>query len=102
MCGETGLELSESSSKDFKFVISEPLDDIDDNGEGRGKNQISIFLDEHNGPGIQHIGLHTSNIVESVQSSKKNCKNANYYATPDSYYNNVRTIHVIKNNCYNW
>ena len=81
-------------------MISEPLDD--DSSEKvvtqvqkttnskEGKNQIAIFLEEHNGPGIQHIGLHTSNIVESVQQSKSDCDNVNYYATPDTYYNNVK------------
>lgn len=111
------MELEQSASKDFKFVISEPLDDHDQNndvgvglaqkqqqqvhvtsdessGEAAvpprgGKNQIAIFLDEHNGPGIQHIGLHTCNIVDSVRSSKDGCDSVSYYATPDSYYDNV-------------
>lgn len=99
LCGETGLKLEESASKDFKFVISEPLDDdrsekvtpgLKTTNSKEGKNQIAIFLEEHNGPGIQHIGLHTSNIVESVQQSKSDCDNVNYYSTPDTYYNNVK------------
>lgn len=87
LCAETGVEFN-SNNNDFKFVISEPLDD-DPTSSTNAKNQISIFLDEHNGPGIQHIGLHTQNIVKSVQNSKANCEHIKYYVTPDSYYNMV-------------
>lgn len=97
--------MSESSSRDFKFVISEPLDNdnVSDAELGsknsdeqkNGKNQISIFLEEHDGPGIQHIGLHTTDIVKSVQTSKLECNNVKYYQTPDSYYTNVTHIYFL-------
>ena len=102
LCAETGVqfkpEIDAKNSKaslynnDFKFVISEPLDNHtgDLNAvRSKSKNQISIFLDEHNGAGIQHIGLHTPDIVKSVQKSKQSCDQVKYYVTPDSYYKTV-------------
>lgn len=86
LCAETGVELN-STENDFKFVISEPIDEEDTKKLSR--NQISIFLDEHDGPGIQHIGLNTPNIIKSVQSSKINSDQVKYYVTPSSYYENV-------------
>ena len=49
MCAETGVEFDAKSSNDFKFVISEPLEN---SISKETRNQISIFLDENNGPGI--------------------------------------------------
>ncbi len=47
-----------------------------------------MFLNENNGPGIQHIGLYTPNIINSVTKSKLNSDNkAEYYMPPDAYYN---------------
>ena len=100
LCAETGVEfetgssnLTQPESKSFKFIISEPLDDEASNesltSTQNSKNQISIFLEEHNGPGIQHIGLHTSDIFSSVQASKEHCTQIKYYVTPDSYYQSV-------------
>ena len=86
MCAETGVDFNNTSEQvnDFKFVISEPLDD----GVGP-KNQISIFLDENNGPGIQHIGLNSTDIIKTVSNSKMNHLDIQYYSTPDEYYSNV-------------
>jgi 4-hydroxyphenylpyruvate dioxygenase-like protein len=100
LCAETGVEFDKShktnsleplESKSFKFVISEPLEDENSDAvpKNSNKNQISIFLEEHNGPGIQHIGLHTPNIFESVRTSKENCNQIKYYVTPETYYQSV-------------
>ncbi|CAF0730105.1 unnamed protein product [Brachionus calyciflorus] len=93
LCAETGVELN-STENDFKFVISEPIDD--EISTNKSKNQISIFLDEHDGPGIQHIGLNTPNIIESVRTSKTNSDQVKYYATPNSYYNNKDKLKEIE------
>ena len=103
LCAETGVQfeskssLPESEVNSFKFVISEPLDDTEEiseisKDEPKNKNQISIFLEEHNGPGIQHIGFHTPDIFESVRRSKENCNQIKYYATPDTYYQSVGIV----------
>jgi hypothetical protein len=102
LCAETGVEFKPHVqaagsdrlyNNDFKFVISEPLDDdeaVDAHGQRKkSRNQISIFLEEHDGAGIQHIGLHTPDIVDSVAKSKVNCDQVKYYATPDVYYETV-------------
>ncbi len=52
-------------------------------------NQISVFLKENNGPGVQHIGLYTPDILKSVEISKKQNQGVNYYVPPDSYYTEV-------------
>ncbi|KAK3094773.1 hypothetical protein FSP39_006056, partial [Pinctada imbricata] len=60
-CSETGLKScnAEKESDGVKFVLVESL-------EGQGLNQVDVFLGDHNGPGVQHIGLYTNNIIEAV------------------------------------
>ncbi len=97
LCAETGVEFEAKNGlmdKSFKFVISEPLPEIviaENKVEKKNvkKNQISIFLEENNGPGIQHIGLFTNDIVKSVHESKKKNLDIKYYATPGQYYTMV-------------
>ena len=106
LCAETGVEFGKESTSsssssnslyanDFKFVISEPLEEAESETRSKNKNQISIFLDEHDGAGIQHIGLHTPDIVRSVQESKMNCDQVKFYATPDIYYETPDKVEEI-------
>lgn len=53
------------------------------------ENQIRVFLNENNGPGIQHIGLYTPNIINSVAMSKLSNNLVTYYVPPDGYYEDV-------------
>ena len=48
------------SRLNFKLVLAEPLD----NGKD---SHVQKFLNCHGGPGLQHIGLATSNVAETVQ-----------------------------------
>jgi hypothetical protein len=107
LCAETGcLEFdSKLSSSDtntrkealstslfdnsFKFVISEPLLNTNSN-KSNNKNQISIFLEENKGPGIQHIGMFANDIVKAVEESKLENNEIKYYETPDHYYKLVK------------
>lgn len=100
LCAETGVKLNKQKlGNDFKFVISEPLGHGNEtNKPNNNQNQISIFLQENDGPGIQHIALHTPNIIESVTNSKKNNNEIEYYVTPDSYYESKEKQDEI-NNC---
>jgi 4-hydroxyphenylpyruvate dioxygenase len=99
LCAETGVKLNKQKlGNDFKFVISEPLGNKESNKSSKNQNQISIFLQENDGPGIQHIGLHTPNIIESVVNSKKHNSEIKYYVTPDSYYES-KEKQVEINNC---
>ena len=52
-----------------------------------GPNQVETFLTEHGGPGIQHIGLHTSNITEAVTTLKDN--GVTFIDPPSAYYSEV-------------
>lgn len=52
-----------------------------------GPNQVETFLTEHGGPGIQHIGLHTSNITEAVATLKDN--GVEFIDPPSTYYSEV-------------
>ena len=52
-----------------------------------GPNQVETFLTEHGGPGIQHIGLHTSNITEAVATLKDN--GVAFIDPPSTYYSEV-------------
>lgn len=96
MCAESGVEFEANMAKideSFKFVISEPLSESSSQKDDKvKKNQISIFLEEHNGPGIQHIGLFSNDIVKSVQESKKRNLDIKYYATPEQYYKMVNIL----------
>lgn len=98
LCAETGVEFNQTKAVDdsFKFVISEPIKSKRVSGDDTAvkRNQISIFLEENGGPGIQHIGLFSDDIVQSVQESKKN-SNISYYATPELYYKNVNGTNLL-------
>lgn len=53
--------------------------------EPSSKNsQIQEFLDEFNGPGVQHIALLTSDIVRTVNEMRSN--GVGFLEVPDSYY----------------
>jgi len=52
-----------------------------------GPNQVETFLTEHGGPGIQHIGLHTSNIADAVATLKDN--GVAFIDPPSAYYSEV-------------
>jgi hypothetical protein len=86
LCAETGVECGDDRDN-FKLVIAEPLEA--EEATSNRKNQISIFLEENGGPGVQHIGLHTNDIVRSVGETKKSCNDVEYYVTPESYYESV-------------
>jgi 4-hydroxyphenylpyruvate dioxygenase len=54
---------------------------------GKRKSQIQEYLDFHYGPGIQHIGLHTEDIVQTVIQLKE--LGVEFLSIPDSYYENL-------------
>jgi 4-hydroxyphenylpyruvate dioxygenase len=67
---------------------------INEPATGRRKSQIQEYLDFHNGPGIQHIGLATSNIVETVQHLKQS--GVEFLPIPKTYYQDLETwVHEI-------
>jgi 4-hydroxyphenylpyruvate dioxygenase len=64
----------------IKFPINEPA-------EGKRKSQIEEYIEFYNGAGAQHIALHTSNIVGTVEAMKE--RGFVFLDTPDTYYEDV-------------
>lgn len=78
-CAETGLSLG-SHPESIKFVIAEAL-------PNQGPNQVDTFLHDHEGAGIQHVGLHTEDIVKAVSSLS--CNGVLFAEPPYTYYTEV-------------
>lgn len=56
--------------------------------EPSGKNsQIQIYLDDNNGPGVQHIALLTSDIIRATAAMRK--QGVEFLEVPDTYYEEV-------------
>jgi 4-hydroxyphenylpyruvate dioxygenase len=64
-----------------KFPINEPA-------AGRRKSQIEEYLEYYGGPGVQHIALATSNIVETV--SKMRGQGIEFLRVPAAYYEELQ------------
>lgn len=65
-----------------KFPINEPA-------QGRRKSQIDEYLEAHRGPGVQHIALHSRNIIETVSLLKR--QGIEFLRTPPEYYRDLAT-----------
>ena len=66
----------------IKFPINEPA-------EGLNKSQIEEYLDYHQGPGVQHIAMLTSDILHTVKRLREN--GVQFIEVPDTYYEEVPT-----------
>ena len=64
----------------IKFPINEPA-------EGKRKSQIEEYLEYYGGPGVQHVAMTTSNIVETVETLKE--RDVGFLETPETYYEDV-------------
>lgn len=64
----------------IKFPINEPA-------EGRKKSQIEEYIDFYQGPGVQHIALATSNIIETVTELRN--RGIEFLQVPGTYYDTV-------------
>ncbi|MDX2240606.1 MAG: 4-hydroxyphenylpyruvate dioxygenase [Leptolyngbyaceae cyanobacterium bins.302] len=63
------------------FNINEPA-------VGKRKSQIDEYLEFHNGPGIQHIGLMTENIAETVIRLRQ--AGVEFLSIPKTYYEDLQ------------
>uniref|UniRef100_A0A3B1JDA6 4-hydroxyphenylpyruvate dioxygenase n=1 Tax=Astyanax mexicanus TaxID=7994 RepID=A0A3B1JDA6_ASTMX len=81
-CSEIGLSIpfKDSQTPDCKFVIAESLPE-------KGQNQVDTFLKQHRGPGIQHIGLSTQNIVSTAETMAQ--AGVEFFTPPPAYYTEV-------------
>lgn len=57
-----------------------------------GPNQVSTFLSEHGGPGVQHIGLHTNDIINCIQTLKE--REVKFITPPSAYYSEVKMTFI--------
>jgi 4-hydroxyphenylpyruvate dioxygenase len=71
--------MADGSGK-IKFPINEPA-------EGKRKSQIDEYLEFNGGPGVQHIALQASNIVETVEALQR--RGIPFLDTPETYYDEV-------------
>lgn len=60
---------------------------INEPADGLRKSQIEEFLDFHYGPGIQHIALETTDIVQSVIQLRQ--AGVEFLPIPQTYYDNL-------------
>ncbi|KAI3365161.1 hypothetical protein L3Q82_010259, partial [Scortum barcoo] len=81
-CSEAGIALPSVDKKepDCKFVIAESLPE-------QGRNQVDTFLEKHQSPGIQHIGLYTKNIVSTAHTMAE--AGVHFFSPPSAYYTEV-------------
>ncbi|MDP2138973.1 MAG: 4-hydroxyphenylpyruvate dioxygenase [Candidatus Didemnitutus sp.] len=75
--GRSALMSKVVSSTDgwIKMPINEP---------SSANSQIQEFLDQYNGPGVQHIALLTPNIVATIEEMRK--MGQDFLDVPDTYY----------------
>ena len=64
----------------IKFPINEPA-------EGKKKSQIEEYLNFYEGPGVQHIALASSNIIETVTELQN--RGVEFLHLPNEYYDTV-------------
>jgi 4-hydroxyphenylpyruvate dioxygenase len=65
-----------------KFPINEPA-------KGKKKSQIEEFIEFYGGAGIQHIAMHTDDILSTIRSLKR--RGVEFLQVPDTYYDDLRS-----------
>ncbi|XP_056300976.1 4-hydroxyphenylpyruvate dioxygenase isoform X1 [Pseudoliparis swirei] len=65
----------------IKMPINEPA-------RGKKTSQIQEYVDYNGGPGVQHIALNTSNIIQAVLNLR--ARGVEFLAAPDIYYSTLR------------
>lgn len=71
------IAVQDSGTDTIKFVLVEPI-------VGKRRSQVEEFLQYHEGPGIQHIALHTHNIIRTIHALQFN--GVEFVSSPASYY----------------
>ncbi|XP_067931670.1 4-hydroxyphenylpyruvate dioxygenase-like protein [Watersipora subatra] len=84
MCAESGISL-DSSTTSITFVIAESLSDA--------PNQVTTFLQQHGGPGIQHVGLATDQLIDAVRLLKQ--RQVPFLQPPREYYQEIGKLREI-------
>lgn len=79
---KTGLNSKVVQLENNKVII--PINQPKEPGK---KDQIQEFLDEHNGPGVQHIALMTPNAIDTVSELAE--RGMNFLDIPHTYYEDI-------------
>jgi len=61
---------------------------INEPAEGRRKSQIQEYVEQYDGPGVQHIALRTDDIVSTVQALRD--RGVRFMTVPDAYYEDAK------------
>ncbi|HLM29539.1 MAG TPA: 4-hydroxyphenylpyruvate dioxygenase [Acidimicrobiales bacterium] len=61
---------------------------INEPAEGRRKSQIEEYLDYYHAPGVQHLALHTPDIVHAVRTMRE--RGVRFLEVPPEYYVDAR------------
>jgi len=72
--------------RDPKTMITFP---INEPAQGLKASQIQEYLDYYHGPGVQHIALHTDDIVSTVAEMRG--RGVEFLSVPDTYYEDIAT-----------
>ncbi len=65
----------------IKFPINEPA-------PGKRRSQIDEYLEFYGGPGVQHIALHSRDIIQTVRALREG--GVQFLRAPDTYYESLR------------
>ena len=71
-------------TRDPRTMVTIP---INEPAVGLKASQIQEYLDYYRGPGVQHIALHTDDIVSTVAEMRR--RGVEFLQTPDTYYEDV-------------
>lgn len=91
-----GLRLSVLDRADHhavKFTLVEPVTGVVSRHLQEESNQVTCFLHEHSGPGVQHVAFHTDDILSSVARLEK--ADVRFIAAPPEYYQHPGKIRQI-------
>ena len=78
--------VTHSLNNKIKIPVNEPA-------EGLHKSQIQEYLEEYRGSGIQHIAIHTNDIIGAVRALRE--RGMEFLEIPSSYYQDLNErIHV--------
>jgi 4-hydroxyphenylpyruvate dioxygenase len=61
---------------------------INEPADGRRKSQIEEYLDYYHSPGVQHLALHTPDIVTAVRAMRE--RGVRFLTVPPEYYDDAR------------
>jgi len=92
LCREEGVHFqhSQNDPRNFKLVLAEPL-------EGRDDSHVQHFINNHGGPGLQHIGLTAAKerrVEEVVEQMSR--KGAEFRRPPPTYYKLADKVREIE------